>query len=203
MNTTKIPEGWEVLGKLQVTHNWINVLLNCASVIVFWLSIWLLSEGIEQIQLGYDFFNIFYLISSSPVLYGMITLTIAFSIFYFQTQLHERIHGACLKKYAGEEPKYGYTSGIAYAALKSGVYIDRNKAIIALIAPIIVLVASGIISLMPIPFLTSIMIYIFGLACGSCVGDILTIIWLLCYKTNSRFGFDGVASIIIGPQAPE
>jgi hypothetical protein len=114
--------------------------------------------------------------------------------------LHEAVHGLFFWLFSGRFPQFGFKGYYAFAAMPSGVYLERDRYILTGLAPVILLTLGGLALLPVLPAWTlpTLLFFLAGNASGS-VGDVLVIGWLLSKPPEVLIEDNGAVMTVYGP----
>jgi hypothetical protein len=113
--------------------------------------------------------------------------------------LHEAVHGFFFWLFSGHFPEFGFKGYYAYAAMPDGVYLQRDRYILAGIAPVILLTMAGLalLPILPAWSLPALLIFLAGNASGS-VGDVLVVGWLRSKPSDVLIEDNGAVMVLYG-----
>lgn len=147
-------------------------------------------------------FDITGLIQQMIGMYGVSPIMFVFTLFailVIMACLHEALHGLFMWVFTRKRPRFGFKIH-PYAALPPNAYASRNQAIFISLAPLIIVTILGIpvLLLFPASYLWIPIVFISFNGAAS-VGDMIVVVWLLKYSSNTVWGADKTTNIIYGP----
>lgn len=111
--------------------------------------------------------------------------------------LHEGVHGLCIWVFTGHAPRFGATWFGAYAALADGATLQRNRYLIVIVAPLVVLtLLSGLLLVVVPNWLVP------GLNCcatfnvAGAIGDLVLAGWIVRAPTHALIADVGLTTVV-------
>ena len=120
-----------------------------------------------------------------PIMLLVAVLVLAVSAVVYLI-LHELTHGAAYKLLTKQKLRFGLTLTVAYCGLKEG-YVNKKTSLIATLAPFVLHSVWMIIAIFFVPanIWAIVLIFLFSLHFGGCVGD-LWVTFLLLFKYSGK-----------------
>ncbi len=116
--------------------------------------------------------------------------------------LHEAIHGACFWLYTRDRPRFSF-KGYAASAAAPNWHLPRGQYLVVGLAPavLLTLLGLGLLAVAPEAYLGIIVLAITIHGAG-CIGDVVSILWLLRQPARTYFRDSGDVLTAYPPLAP-
>jgi hypothetical protein len=114
--------------------------------------------------------------------------------------IHELVHGLFYWWLSGKRPKFGLRGLLPYTVAPVGVFFPRNHFLAVGIAPLVLLTLVGLLLMVIVPVhIVPILLFFVALNVGGAAGDLLMVILLLSFPSDTVMEDNDTGLTIYGP----